>query len=135
MQIVFLINLALDLTINGEAEKEGILLARGGRGVNLILIEDIRKGADGLGGGAHLLLYRILEVARKLLDFLDLLLQIASQTSEGEDNVLFNLLGLVRFLNGGFIVRAKELQGVFNTGRLEKAIWSGHIVDSIAKLG
>lgn len=41
----------------------------------------------------------------------------------------------MRFLNGSSIVRAKELQSVINAGRLEKAVWRGHIVGSVAELG
>lgn len=135
VKIVLLVNLTLDLTVNGEAKKERILLARGGGGVNLILVENISKGTDSLGGSPHLLLYGVLEIARELLDFLDLLLQIASQAGEGEDDILFNLLGLLRFVNGSFVVRSKKLQSVIKAGRLEKAVRRRHIVCSVAELG
>lgn len=135
MEVVFLVNLALNLAVDGETEQEGVLLASGRGRVDLALIEDVGEGADSLGGGAHLLLDRVFEVARQLLDFLNLLLKIASEASEGEDDVLLNVAGLLGLLDGRLVVGANQLQSIVDAGRLEEALWRGHIVGSVAELG
>lgn len=135
VQIVFFVNLAFHLAIDSKAKEEGVLLASGGRGVNLALVEDVGESANGLGGGAHLSLDRVLKVARQLLNFFNLLLQIASQTSEGENNILLDVLRLLRLHNGSLVVGAEQLQSIIDASRLEEVLWSGQIVGGVAELG
>lgn len=67
-----------------------------------------------------------------MLDLLDLLLQVASEAGEGEDDVLLDVLGLARLGNGVLVVAAQELQGIVDAGRVEEA---GRGVDVVGDIG
>ena len=120
MEVVLLVELALNLSINGHAHQERILLANSARIVCLILPKHVLKGANRLSRVLHLLLDRVLEVSRKVLDLLDLLLKITAQPGQGQDDVFLNLLGLVRLDNSILVVGAKELESVVDAGALEE---------------
>ena len=134
MEIVLLINLALNLTVDSQSQEERILLASGGSLVDFAFVENIGESGDGLAGVVHLLVYRVLEVAGEVLDLLDLLLQITAQTSESEDDILLNLTGLVRLLHSLFVIVTEQLESVIDSGRLEEAGGGGDIVGGVAEL-
>lgn len=121
VEIVLLINLALNLTVDSQSQEERILLASGGSLIDFALVENISESGDGLAGVVHLLVYRVLEVTGEVLDLLDLLLQITAQTGEGEDDVLLNLTSLVRLLHSLFVIVTEQLESVIDSGRLEEA--------------
>jgi hypothetical protein len=79
MQVILFVDLLLQLPIYGQPQQVRILLAgRQGR-VELGLAQDILKVLHGPPGNIHLLVDRVFEVPRQVLDLLDLLLEIAAQ--------------------------------------------------------
>ncbi|PNY29181.1 hypothetical protein TCAP_00901 [Tolypocladium capitatum] len=134
VEVVLLVNLALDLAIYGQTQQVRILPTRRGRGINLVLVQDIGERVHGLFCAVHFAIDGVLEVAGKVLDLLDLLLEIAPETGEGEDDVLLDLLGLVGLLDGGPVVVAQELEGIVDTGRLEEVGGRGDVVGDVGEL-
>lgn len=109
VEVVLLVKLALNLALDGQAQKERILLASGRRRVDVALPEHTLECLHSLAGGIHLLLNRVLKVAGQVLDLLDLLLQVASEPGQCKNDVFLNLLCLVRFKNSIFVVASQDL--------------------------
>ncbi|RBQ70685.1 hypothetical protein VDGD_21507 [Verticillium dahliae] len=115
VQVVLLIDLALHLPVDSETQEVGVLLAgRGGR-VRVALANGLLQRLDQFARGVHLLLDRVLEVARQALDLLDLLVQVTAESCQGQDDVLLDLSGLVRLDNGVLVVDAQDLHGIHET--------------------
>jgi hypothetical protein len=56
-----------------------------------------------------------------VLDLLDLLLKVAPQTSQGEDNIFLDFSGLAGLDDGILVVAPEELKSIIDTTRFEKA--------------
>ena len=56
-----------------------------------------------------------------MLDLFDLLLKVAPQTSQGEDNVFLDFFGLAGLDDGILVVGSEELKSIIDTTRFEKA--------------
>ncbi len=133
MQVVFLVNLALNLAVDSQAQQKWVLLASGRRRILLILIEVVGQATDSAASVAHFLFDRILKIARELLDLLYLLLQVTAQASEGENDILLNVPCLARLRDGSLIVSAYHLDSVVNAGRLEKVAGRVEVVGGIVE--
>ena len=82
----------------------------------------------------HLLVDRILKVTGKVLDLLNLLLQVAAEPSQGKNDILLNFLSLAGFDNGIPIIDTEELERIVDASGAEES-WRGRdVVGSIVEL-
>lgn len=97
VQVVFLLDLPLELSIHGHLDEEGIVLAGHCGSVVVDATQGILQRAHSFPRGFLLLCDGILEVAGETFNFLDLLLQITPQTCQLEDDLVLKISRLVRF--------------------------------------
>lgn len=134
VQVVLLLDLSLDLAVDGQAQEIGILLPRDGGGIDVAVAEHVLQVVDGPPGAVHLLVDRILEVAGQALDLLDLQVEVAPQAGEGLDDVLLDLAGLVGLEDGRLVVVAQDAQGVVQTAGGQEAGRRRRVVEDVGEL-
>lgn len=120
MQVVLFVHLSLQLSVHRQFQKIRILFACRQSRVELRLAQNLLEVVDCSAGCFHFLFHRVLEVAREALDFLDLLLEIAAEPGQGQDNILLNLSRLTCLCDGDFIVAPQDLEGVVKAPRRQK---------------
>lgn len=121
VEIVLFFQLLPDLLVDGQPQQIRVLLADCEGGIQLVLAEPFLQQLDGAPGGVHLLVDRVLEVARKVLDFLDLELQVAPKPRQGQDHVLLNLSSLDGVAYRGLGVVSDYVDAVIEITGAEKS--------------
>lgn len=97
MEVVFLVNLSLDLAINTQTDHIGITFASNCGGIRVNKRESFFECCDTLACGFLLFLNGVFEVARQGFDFLDLLSQIRPQTTQLVNDFILNIPSFVGF--------------------------------------
>jgi hypothetical protein len=90
VQIVFLVNLLLNLTIRSKLQQIRVFLPSHLGGVNIGLSQTILQLVHGSARIFHLLVYGVLEITREIFDLLDFLIQITSQSYKSQNDIILN---------------------------------------------
>jgi hypothetical protein len=134
MQVVFFVDLSLQLPVHGQPQQVRILLARCQGRVEFSMAQDILQVVDGPTRVLHLLFHRILEIAREVFDLFYFLVEVTPETRESQNHVLLNLPGFVGLDKGLFVVVAQDLQGIVEATRRKKAWRRRRVVQDIGEL-
>jgi hypothetical protein len=125
VQVVLLVDLLLDSSVDSESDDVGITLAAGIR--NAGIFQCILQLLHLLSRDVLLFLHRVLEVTAQTLNLLDLLAEITAQAGQCADDVILNVPRFVGLGDGALVVVFEDTRRLAETVPVHEDCWVAQI--------
>jgi hypothetical protein len=129
MQVVLLLNLFLDLFLHVQAQDEWITFARCRRGIGIDKPKSLMQVSYRSARAVDLLVDSILEIARKTLDLLSLLLEIAAEASQLADDLDLHFNSFIGLGVTLSVEILEDLRRIGQTTRLKQTRWKSLVIN------